>query len=133
MPNQLTQRLRAIGQDFSLEILAGEVARHPENLEALRELASELTAAGRLCEGLTIDRKLARLLPDEPEVHYNLACSLALLGDADDAFRALLRAAELGYDDLAHLERDRDLEVLRDDPRFDAVRRAISGSSRIDI
>jgi Flp pilus assembly protein TadD len=133
MPNQLTQRLRAIGQDFSLEILAGEVSRHPENLEALRELASELTAAGKLCEGLTIDRKLARLLPDEPEVHYNLACSLALLGDADDAFRALLRAAELGYDDLAHLERDRDLEVLRDDPRFDAVRRAISGSSRIDI
>jgi Flp pilus assembly protein TadD len=127
MPNQLSQRLRSIGQDFSLEILEGEVARHPENLEALRELGNELTAAGRLREGLAVDQKLSRLLPDEPEVHYNLACSLALLGDADEAFRALLRAAELGYDDLAHLERDRDLDALRADPRFDVVRRAVSG------
>lgn len=129
MPNQLSHRLRSIGQGFSLEILEGEVARHPENLEALRELAHELTAAGRVREGLLVDQKLTRVLPDEPEVHYNLACSHALLGDLDQAFHALFRAAELGYDDLEHLEHDRDLAALREDPRFEALRRAISGSS----
>lgn len=49
---------------------------------------------------------------------YNIACSYALLGDADRALDALARALAMGFEDLAALRTDADLASLRSDPRF---------------
>jgi hypothetical protein len=61
------------------------------------------------------------LLPDDFLARYNLACSLARAGSADEAIDSLSRAILLGYDDIAHMEADPDLESLRHHPDFQAL------------
>lgn len=114
----LRTRLGVLGQEFLAELYGRETDRHPENLAALAELAHVLTRLGRLEEGLRVDRRLTELAPENPTVHYNLACSLALLGHTAEALDALTRAVELGYDDALQLAEDEDLASLRDEERF---------------
>ncbi len=45
----------------------------------------------------------------------------ALKGDKDKAFEWLLKAAEAGWNDTAHMARDSDMDSLRDDPRYDKI------------
>ena len=68
------------GYEFMAAFLEVEAARHPANIDALAELGQVYTRLGRLSAGLEVDHQLVRLVPDNPTVHYNLACSLALLG-----------------------------------------------------
>ncbi len=121
-PLELTPELAAttdrLGREFMLEILEVETSRHPGNVEALAELGHAYTREGRHAEGLRIDRKLARLIPNDPTVHYNLACSLSLLARPDAALDALENAIQLGYADPDFMAKDEDLAALRSDRRF---------------
>ncbi len=122
---EILPALDALGTDFLCEFLEVEVERHPENLAALGELGQLYTKTARYEKGLAIDRKLVALRPEDPTTHYNLACSLALLGAADEALDALDRSVALGYGDLEHLLADGDLESLRATPRFRAIAQAL--------
>jgi tetratricopeptide (TPR) repeat protein len=115
------QRLEALGLSFLDEILRRELLRYPENLDALAERAQVLTRQGRHREGLALDRRLVRLVPEDPTARYNLACSLALLGEVEQALDHLEQAVELGYRDGPFLAADEDLAGLRDEPRFQAL------------
>ena len=97
----------------AITLLEGVAASMPDDLEALRALADQYTEEGFHAEGLVVDRDLARRLPDDPLVHYNLACSLSLTADLEGALEALRRAVKLGYDDFRFLMKDRDLAALR--------------------
>jgi len=110
--------LERVGLDFLAEFLECVTRRDPGNLEALAELAHVLTKLGRTEEGLAADRRLVVLAPHNPTVHYNLACSLSLLGRNRPALDALARAVELGYDDVDHLLEDSDLVGLHAETRF---------------
>ncbi len=118
LSRSLRSRLDRAGQEFLADVLGRAIARHPENVEALAELAGVLTRLGRLEEGLAADERLAELRPENATVHYNLACSLALLGRKDSALDALERAIQLGYSDPEHLLSDDDLASLRQEERF---------------
>ncbi len=65
-----------------------------------------------------MDRKLSLLRPENPIVHYNLACSYSLVGDVPESFEAIKRAIRLGYDDFQYMAQDPDLSNLRQDERF---------------
>ena len=117
----MKQRLETVGLEFLAAFLHKETSRNPGNLQALAELAHVLTRMGRIEDGLSADRRLVELAPNSPTVHYNLACSLCLLGRSDPAIDALERAVELGYDDLEHLVGDTDLESLHRDTRFQSL------------
>ncbi len=117
----LQGRLEAQGLAFLAGILEIEVERYPENMDALAELGHVYTRQGRHREGLAVDLRLAVLLPDNPTVHYNLACSQALLGHTSDALDSLEHAVELGYDDASFLALDDDLASLREETRFRAL------------
>jgi len=123
------RRLRAeldrLGEEFLADFLGREVERHPWNAPALADLAHVLTRLGRLEEGLAIDLRLVRLEPDNPTVHYNLACSLALLGRTDESLDALEASVAFGYDDAEHLIADDDLASLREDERFVSLMRKL--------
>ena len=121
LPPELEERLGQLGLEFQVEFLQRALARHPDNFEALSEVATLLTRLGRLEEGLAADERLVRLAPRDPTVHYNLACSLALLARREAALDALERAAELGYRDTEHLLADEDLASLRAEVRFQAL------------
>jgi tetratricopeptide (TPR) repeat protein len=59
-----------------------------------------------------------RLNPGAKEIHYGLACTYSLLNDPGHAISHLARAMELGYVDRDYLERDGDLDNIRNEPRF---------------
>jgi tetratricopeptide (TPR) repeat protein len=128
----LRERIERLGLEFLTEFLEIALRHHPENMEALAELGHVYTRQGRLREGLELDRRLVRLAPDNPTVHYNLACSLALCGEPQDALDALETAVRLGYSDGRFLSEDEDLRSLRAEPRFRALVSALQdpGSSQ---
>jgi len=115
--------------DFEIEFLEGVVQRKPDYFEALNVLAYHYTARGRYQEGLAADRRLAALRPDDPGVLYNLACSLSLTGNLDEAFPVLERAASRGYRDFDAILEDSDLDALRRDPRFVPFLNRLRGSA----
>ncbi|MBI3724695.1 hypothetical protein HY251_12175 [bacterium] len=118
---RLEPTLRTIGLDFEIAFYELVRRREPDHEPTLEALGHAYTQRGRHELGLEVDRRLAELRPDDAVVHYNLACSYSLLDDKDLAIASLERAIELGYDDLDHLEKDKDLDALRGDRRFQAL------------
>ena len=106
---------------FQIGICEEVLRLTPDDTEALRFLSHAYFAVGRQQDGLLADRRLVHLLPRDPRVRYNLACSCALLGRPDEAIERLREACGLGFDDLNLLRRDKDLDTLRDDPRFKEI------------
>jgi Flp pilus assembly protein TadD len=104
-----------------LEFLERVACRLPEDTQVLRALADLYTRTGDYVEGLRIDERLSHLCAEEPLVWYNLGCSLALLNRTEDAFEALGRSLELGYDDYEWMKKDTDLTSLHGDPRFESM------------
>jgi Flp pilus assembly protein TadD len=117
-------RLAAQSQvEFELDFFAAVLERRPEYFEALKAHAKNLALARRHHEGLQIDRQITRLRPQDPLARYNLACSLVLTRNLDEAIVELRRAIELGYRDFSFMRQDRDLDPIRKDPRFRALMR----------
>lgn len=55
---------------------------------------------------------------------YNIACGYALKGNKDRAFEYLEKAMDSGFELDKYLDRDDDLDDLRSDPRYAALRKA---------
>ena len=115
------RRLEKIGEEFTVRWLRSEITRRPENADALSELANLLTKSGSYEEGLQVDLRLASLRPSDPIVHYNLACSYALLLKFEEALAELRKAVEFGYDDGDFISKDGDFRNLHGDPRFQEI------------
>ena len=98
--------------------LEGVRARLPGHGAVVESLGCLYTEMGRYQDRLGADREMVRLEPRSPTAWYNLACSLALTGQADDAFAALEKAIALGYDDAEWMREDEDFAPIRQDPRF---------------
>jgi len=103
---------------FSADFGRAILKKRPCNPEALAMAATALTTLGYYAEGLEYDRRLYALRPCDPLVVYNFACSLALTGAVDEAFRRLEEAIHLGYDDPQQLNRDPDWDKVRGNERF---------------
>jgi len=56
--------------------------------------------------------------PEDAGIAYNVACLYALEGETGKAFDCLERAIGRGFGNRDWLERDPDLESIRNDPRF---------------
>lgn len=107
--------------DFDIDFFERLLARKADSVEVLRILAELVSKRGLVNRAVDLDRRLVELLPEDFLARYNLACSLARAGHSDAAIDALSRAILLGYDDLAHMESDPDLESLKDHPDFQAL------------
>ncbi len=70
---------------------------------------------------LPLFEEMARRQPESYVPQYNVASSLAQLGRTDESLDALDRALELGFDELAHLQNDPDLDPVRDTDRFKTI------------
>ena len=103
---------------IEVEFLEGVRARLPEHPAVVESLGCLYTEMGRYQDGLRADRDMVRMEPDSPNAWYNLACSLSLTGQPDDAFAALEKAIALGYDDAEWMQDDDDFEPIKKDPRF---------------
>ena len=112
--------------DIEIHFLEGVVERDRRYVEALQLLGDDYTRRGRFEEGLKVDCRLARLCPDDPLVHYNLACSFSLTAEYRKAANALRKAIQYGYRDFDHLRRDTDLAPLRKQPVYAAIEKEIA-------
>lgn len=119
--HKIPKALADLGRQFQISVYEDHLASTPDDADVLESLGHLLTRSGRLKEGLAADRRLVELRPDEPVAHYNLACSLALIGDADAALGRLRLALEMGFKDVAFIRKDKDFARLRGDPRFEVL------------
>lgn len=111
-------RHREDNMDFEVRFYEKILERKPDFIEALMALGDLYTKQGRVEEGLKVDEKLAQLRPNDETVLYNLACSYSLVNNVDEALVNIKRAFDCGYDNFDYLERDNDLDNLRQDKRF---------------
>jgi tetratricopeptide (TPR) repeat protein len=107
--------------DFDIDFFERLLSRNGDSLEVLRLLAELVSKKGLVERAAELDAKVVELLPEDCLARYNLACSLARAGRPDEAIDSLSKAILLGYDDLAHMDVDPDLDSLRDLPEFRAL------------
>lgn len=128
IPPGLEAELDLLGDQFLADFYEVETRRHPANLDALAELGELHTRLGHYEQGLAVDRQLVRLVPENPTVHYNLACSLARLGHREEALDALEQAVQRGYSDSEFMLGDEDLKCLRGEARFAQLVRRLAAA-----
>ena len=107
--------------DFEIDFFDAILSIEPEYVDVLRCQGELLTRKGLHTRAVEVDRRLARLQPDDCVVHYNFACSLAQGNHAHEAIAELRKAFERGYDDFTYLETDSDLDNIREQPEFKAL------------
>lgn len=107
--------------DFDLEFYEGILHRAPRYVDVLRRQGELLNRKGLHERAVLVDRRLVELLPDDCVVQYNLACSLAMIGQREEAIESLRKALERGYRDIDYLHADGDLDALRGEPAFERL------------
>ena len=105
-------------KNFEIKFYESLLDKRSDFISVLIPLGDAYTRKGFYQKGLSVDRKLSRLLPDDTIVHYNLACSLSLVGEPNKALGELKKAILLGYDDFLYIRKDPDLANLRELPEF---------------
>lgn len=109
-------------KEDAVQLMSEVLEQHP-NMDGIRPLyAIYLAGVGRpddAREQLS-DDALAISRSDH-DMAYWVASTYAILGEKELAFKWLNRAVKLGNENKPHFERDKSLDPLRDDPRFDEI------------
>lgn len=130
-PTFLAQAYASLGREHdamktresSVALIKRYVEMNPHDIRALCVGAGTLCGAGEMEKGMEWAERALALGQDgnEPVALYNVACLYAMQGDVDRSIELLTRAVEQGFGDRAWLETDSDLDVLRQDHRFNAL------------
>ena len=83
--------------------------------------AMQLYRQQRYAEAADVLRKGVAAMPENANLHYNLACFAALSGAEEDAFEHLRRSIELSPPFREAALADSDFDPVRDHPRFAEV------------
>lgn len=103
---------------FDIQFFERILDKNNRYSEVIELLGGLYTQQGRIDEGLNMDLKLVKLLPESPEAYYNLACSFSLKQQTKEGFQALKKAIKLGYNDFNWMKNDPDLSFLKTQPEF---------------
>jgi len=130
----LAQSLRRLGRDDEARIARAEGVRRaerhlelePNDPRALSVGSAELVFDGQRDKGLEWARRAAAAAPDDPAVWYNVACTYAGLGMKDEALTWLGKVFGRGMGGREWVRYDPDFDLLRDDPRFQALFKAMA-------
>jgi adenylate cyclase len=123
------QSLEAMGEheraqdayQHAADVSSRHVELNPDDPRAATMLSVSLCRLGREAEGLQWAERALAIDPEDAGVRYNVACLFALAGRTERALHCLEEARSVGFGNRAWLERDPDLESLRDHPRFKAI------------
>jgi TolB-like protein/Flp pilus assembly protein TadD len=94
---------------------------NPDDARAATMRAVSLFRTGEREQGLHWAERALTIDPDDAGVLYNVACLYAVEGLVDEALDCLSRAVGRGLGNREWLERDPDMDRLRDDSRFQAL------------
>ena len=101
--------------------------RQPQNAAAAFGRAYCLHMSGDLAAAIPAHQRAATFPQFKGIALYNLGCAYARTNKPDEAFEALHRSHEAGFDLKRYLETDTDLESLHEDGRFAVLRARING------
>jgi tetratricopeptide (TPR) repeat protein len=105
----------------ALQVIEKHLRLNPDDARALTMGAVSLCRVGQQEEGLAWAERASAIDPEDPGVRYNVACLLALEGHKERAINSLEKAFQAGFANMEWVEKDPDLESLRDDPRLKAL------------
>ncbi len=134
----VAQSFEAAGEHEAAKVAYGEALavaeRHmelnPDDPRAATMRAVSLSRLDRFEEGLYWADRALTMDPEDAGVRYNSACLFAVAGRVDRALECLEEAIAVGFGNRSWLERDPDLDNLRDDPRFRSLLGLISEPER---
>ena len=124
------QAYRTLGRDGeargaarrALERIEREIALHPENALALSFGVCMFVQLGDKERAKEWISRALIVAPDDPITHYNLACSLAQMGETDWALDLLESARKISdFAVVPRIENDSDLAPLHGHPRYQAL------------
>jgi tetratricopeptide (TPR) repeat protein len=102
---------------------------YPDDSRALYLGATALLDLGEHDKGLAMVERSLAIDPEDPYIVYGGACFYARLGRLEESLQCFERAVEAGFVQREWIDKDADLDPIRDDDRFqDAVRKLDSDS-----
>lgn len=117
-------------KEMAIDLIGRVLAENPD-MDGIKPLfALYLAGAGRMAEAreqLT-DDALAISRSDHDSAYW-VACTYSLLGEKELALKWLARAIKLGNENKPHFLKDKSMDPLRDDPRFDELMNKIGTDS----
>ena len=124
--NSLGREAEALGAlKKGLQVVERHLELNPDDARALCLGATALAQLGQRERALEWANRALGIDPDDPGVLYNIACVYALCAETGDALRCLEQAVQNGFGHREWLENDSDLDPLRADPRFEALKKRI--------
>jgi adenylate cyclase len=97
------------------------LAIDPDDSAAYDHGSGVLALLGRKQESRRFCERAVALRPDDPQTHYNAACTAMLSGDHEAALDLLECAIALGWSNARWIMNDNDLVPLHDHPRFKQI------------
>lgn len=116
----------------ALDVAERHMQFNPDDARAATMRSVALCRLGRIDEGLSWADRALSMDAEDAGVRYNAACLFAVAGKADRALECLEEAMAVGCGNLRWLERDPDLDGLRDDPRFRSLMARMVASGDAD-
>jgi TolB-like protein/Tfp pilus assembly protein PilF len=105
----------------AFDVATRHLELNPDDSRAATMAAVSACRLGQREDGLAWARRAVEADPDDAGVRYNVACLYALQGELEAAMAALEEAFAMGFTNRDWIERDPDLDALRDQPRFQAL------------
>lgn len=109
--------------NFEVRFFQSLYEKLPNDKRLVSILAELYTCHGEIEKGLELDRKLVEIDEINATAHYNLACSLSLVENFEEAICALRKSISLGYCDFNLMLEDQDLQALRATDYFTQLKR----------
>jgi adenylate cyclase len=110
---------------LAAEAVERRLRQDPDDLRALSLAAGPYLELGDRERALACIARSLELGPGELHIQYNAACAYSRMGDRERALEALDRAIAGGRGSPGWFEHDRDLDLLRGDPRFQEMARRL--------
>lgn len=107
---------------LALRALEKHVQLNPDDARAFTIGAVSLCRLGERQAGLEWAERAIAIDPNDAGIQYNVACLFALEGEKTRAIQSLEAAVRAGFAHRDWVAKDPDLDSLRDDPRFQALK-----------
>ncbi len=108
-----------------IQVAEKHLELNPDDCRALYLAAGGLVQLGDTERALDWAKRAHAIDPEDPGVLYNVACIYSLAGKIDEGISCLEKAAQGGFGHREWIEHDSDLDNLRSDPRFEALKKRL--------